>query len=66
LMGRSLKSQMKHANRLGARFAVIVGEEELARGQVVLRDLDHSEQWAIQLEEVPARVKDLLKGETGE
>ena len=36
---QSLKAQMKKADGSGARFAVIVGEEELANGQVSLKDL---------------------------
>ena len=35
----SLKAQMKKADGSGARFAVIIGEEELASGQVSLKDL---------------------------
>ena len=37
--GRSMKAQMKAANRSGARWAVIVGEDEVAAGTVALRDL---------------------------
>ena len=37
--GGSFKSQMKKADGSGARFAVIIGEEELANGQVSLKDL---------------------------
>ncbi len=37
--GRSMKAQMKVADRSGARFAVIVGEDEVAAGEVTLRDL---------------------------
>ena len=39
LAGRSMKSQMKQAGRSGARFALIIGEEELNKGQVGLRDM---------------------------
>ncbi len=38
-MGRSPKGQMKQAGRSGARYAIIVGEAELAAGTVTLRDL---------------------------
>ncbi len=34
-----MKSQMKAADRSGARFAVIVGSDELAAGTVTLRPL---------------------------
>lgn len=37
--GGSLKSQMKSADRSGARFAVIIGEDEMARGEVTLRPM---------------------------
>ena len=37
--GRSLKSQMKAADRSGARVALIVGPDELAAGTVSLRPL---------------------------
>jgi histidyl-tRNA synthetase len=37
--GGSLKSQLRRANTLGARFALVVGESELARGVVQAKDL---------------------------
>ncbi len=36
---RSLKSQMRHADKLGARYVVILGEDELAGGRVTVRDM---------------------------
>jgi len=41
---KGLKAQMKLANRLGARFALIVGEDELQKNQVVLRNMQTREQ----------------------
>ncbi len=38
-MGRSAKGQMKQAGRAGARYALIIGEAEMAAGTVTLRDL---------------------------
>jgi histidyl-tRNA synthetase len=37
--GKSLGAQLKHADRLGARVAVLLGEDELARGEVTVKDL---------------------------
>lgn len=37
--GRSLKAQMRHANKLGARWVAIVGEEELASNRVTVKDM---------------------------
>lgn len=42
--GRSLKAQMRHANAVGAECVAIIGGDELAAGEVTLRDLrNHSE-----------------------
>ena len=46
--GRSMKAQMKVADRSGAPLAVIVGPQELAAGQVALRDLRGAESAASQ------------------
>ena len=40
--GRSMKAQMKEANRELARFTLIVGEQELQDEQFVLRDMEQS------------------------
>ncbi len=37
--GRGLSGQMKRASRSGARYAAIIGDDEIARGMVRLRDL---------------------------
>jgi histidyl-tRNA synthetase len=37
--GRSMKAQVKAADKSGARFALIIGEDEAAAGTVVVRDL---------------------------
>jgi histidyl-tRNA synthetase len=46
--GRGLKSQMKKADKLGARFVAILGEDEQARGVWTVRNMASSAQ-----EEVP-------------
>ena len=45
LGSRSLKAQMKQANNLGARFAFILGEQEVRDGTVTVRDMIESRQW---------------------
>ncbi len=47
--GRSLKSQFKAADRFGARFVVVVGPDELAAGQVTLRDMGTKEENRVDL-----------------
>ncbi|MDP3938982.1 MAG: histidine--tRNA ligase [Deltaproteobacteria bacterium] len=54
--GRSLKSQLRRADKAGASYVIILGDEELEKDEVVLRDMRHQSQ-----ERVPrARVGDIL------
>lgn len=48
--GGSLKSQMRIANKIGARYTVIVGEEELSKNMVILRNMQTKEQKEIQID----------------
>ena len=52
----NLKRRMERANRVGARAAVILGEEELAKGVAMLRDLDAGTQEAVAIAEIPGRL----------
>ena len=49
---RSVKAQMKQAAKSGARFALILGEEELASASVTVKNLETSAQEKIPLEKV--------------
>ncbi|HJR25314.1 MAG TPA: histidine--tRNA ligase [Acidimicrobiales bacterium] len=42
---RSMKAQMRSASKSGARFALIIGEQEAADGTVTIRDLQTGEEW---------------------
>ena len=56
-LSRSMKAQMKAADKAGARFTVIIGDDELAKGEAVVRTMDTSSQETISLEEVINYVK---------
>jgi histidyl-tRNA synthetase len=55
----NLARRMRRADRLGARAAVLLGEDELARGAATVRDLDSGAQSEVPLAELPARLKAL-------
>jgi len=55
--GRNLKGQLKHAARLGAPYVVIVGEEEIARGTVILRDMEVARQEEIEIDALIDRLE---------
>ena len=51
---RSLKSQMRRADKLNARAVVIVGDDELGKGRAVLRDMTSKAQQEFFLDELEA------------
>lgn len=54
--GRSMKSQMKDADRENARHAIIVGDHELESGKFTFRDMKESEEEALSLDEIFERL----------
>jgi histidyl-tRNA synthetase len=60
--GRSFKSRMKQADKLGARYAAILGDDELAKGVWTLRDMARSEQRAASEEEILKHLKEKTNG----
>lgn len=60
--GKSMKAQMRGANHSGARVALIIGEDELAAGQAVVKDLaGEGEQELVPLERAAAVVRERLQ-----
>jgi len=55
--GKSLKSQMGRADKLKAQYVLILGEEELKKGRVVLRNMKDKSQEEIPIDNLP----DILK-----
>ncbi len=43
--GKSLKAQLRKANKMGARWAVFLGEEEIKRGVVKIKDMKTGEEF---------------------
>lgn len=62
---RSLKAQMTMANRRGAAWVLILGDQELADGRAPLKDMRRGEQHLVSLDTLPQILADLqpeLKG----
>ncbi len=58
--GRSLKSQMKKADKLGARFVVLRGEDERQRGIFTVRSMATSEQQDVPQNELIGYLKEMM------
>ena len=55
-----LKGQLKRADALRARLALIVGDNELAAGKLILRDLTTRQQTEVSVDEIEARVRQAM------
>ncbi len=58
---RSLKAQMRFANRLNADNVLIVGESELQKGAAVLRDMSSKEQQDVPVDDLEQHIIKILK-----
>ena len=54
--GRSMKAQMKDANRENTRYAIIVGDHELKTDKFTFRDMQNSEEEALPFSDILARL----------
>jgi histidyl-tRNA synthetase len=60
--GRSFKSRMKQADKLGARFVAILGEDEMARGTWTVRDMARSAQQDVPEQRILEHLKEKANG----
>ena len=59
--GGSFKSQFKRADRSGAAFALVMGDDEAAQQRVLLKPLrERLDQESLSLQDVPARLQEVL------
>jgi histidyl-tRNA synthetase len=49
---RSLKAQMKTADRLGSRLVVLAGPDELANREVTVRDMATKAEWRVSIDQI--------------
>lgn len=51
-LARNIKNQFKYANRLNAKYTVVIGENELAEGVAAVKDMAKQEQHNVKFEEL--------------
>lgn len=51
-MDRSVKAQMKYANKLGAKYTVVIGENELNENCAMLKCMENGEQTKVELDKI--------------
>jgi len=54
--GKSLKAQLRHANSLGTRYTIILGDDEIRSGTAVVRDMALNQQESVPQDALAARL----------
>ncbi len=63
--GRSLKAQMKFADKIGARFTMVLGDNEIEQGKANLKNMDNGEVTEVELADLAENfMQILIKQET--
>jgi len=61
LESRSLRSQMKTADKLGAKYVIMIGDDEIDKGVVALRNMGDGQQETIDVQMVASTLEDKLR-----
>jgi histidyl-tRNA synthetase len=64
--GRKTKAQFKSADRVGARFVAVIGDDELDRGEIALKRLSTGEQQAVSLDKLVEVLRSSISAEEKE
>ncbi len=60
--GGSLKSQMRQADKTGCRYVVIIGEDELTKNSLIMKNMKEGKQEELSLDNIDIMIK-ILKGQ---
>lgn len=59
--GRSMKAQMKYADKLGAQVVILMGEDEVNRGTFTIRNMNSKEQIEVETAQLIPVIKGILE-----
>jgi len=57
---KSIRSQMRRADKLGAKIVLILGDDELASHSITVKDMESGEQEKVPFEKVEEKIRALL------
>ena len=58
VMGRSVKAQMKYADKIGAKYSMVLGDSEIETGKAVLKNMADGSSCEIALDEIAQKLYD--------
>lgn len=59
LCGRGLKAQMKYADKIGAKYTVVLGDDELNSGVITIKDMKTGETYTCAVQEIIDKITDI-------
>ena len=57
-VGRKMKAQLKSADRFNARYVAILGEDELQKGEIIVKTMETGQQVTYRLDEFVNKMKE--------
>ncbi|MDF2590655.1 MAG: histidine--tRNA ligase [Clostridia bacterium] len=60
--GRSLKAQMKYANKMNARYITVIGEDEINNNKIKVKNMENGSEEEIQLNQLLEYMKNIQQG----
>lgn len=61
--GRSIKAQFKYANKINAKYVIVIGEDELKNNSVKLKNMQDGNEEFIKMEDILSKMKELKNKE---
>jgi histidyl-tRNA synthetase len=58
---KSLKAQLRYGQKIGSKFVILLGEEELKEKKVILKDMEKSQQETVKLSQLIAVLEEKIK-----
>lgn len=55
-LGRSVKAQMKYADKTGAKFTAVLGDDEIAKGEINLKNMSTGENTVVKIDDIKAYI----------
>lgn len=57
---RSVKAQFKYSNKIGSKYTIVIGEDELKNNKVTLKDMSASEQREVSIDKIVEELLDIV------
>ena len=60
IVGRGLKAQMKYANKIGAKYSMVLGDNEIEEGKAILKNMESGNQTEVSIDDANIFIENLL------